>query len=293
MRHRDFRLFILGQVVSLTGTWMQNLAQSWLVWRLTQSAALVGLVGFASHLPILLLGPLGGLAADRYPRRRIVLVTQVLFLVQASCFAALALTDRVSVPLIVILALAWGLINAFDIPARQSLYIHLVGKDDLLSAISLNSVTFNSARVVGPSVAGFLVAALGEGLCFLLNAVTFLPVIGSLLLMRVVEPAREAASAPLRHLREGFQYAWRNHEIRGLLGLTAAVNFAGAPAFVLAPVVADAVFGRGSQGLGILLGAFGLGAVVGTAALASRKAVGSHRTTISASALGMAAGLTL
>ena len=290
LRHRDFRLFLFGQVVSLSGTWMQNLAVSWLVYRLTRSAALMGLVGFINHFPVLILGPIAGLAADRFPRRRIILCTQALLMLQGAILAALALSGAIQFSHIAGLALLFGLVNAFDIPARQSLYIHLVGKDDLLSAISLNSVTFNSARIVGPSIGGFLIAALGEGLCFLINSISFLPVLASILVMRVAEPVRRADESVADNLRHGLRYAWSSHDIRAFLGLTAAVNLACAPALVLAPVIADAIFHKGSQGLGLLTGSFGVGAVIGTLTLASRS-MPSHLHTIFVSALQLGCAL--
>ena len=292
LRHRDFRLFLFGQVISLSGTWMQSLAVSWLIYRLTHSAAMMGLVGFIGQIPVLVLGPIAGLAADRHPRRRIILCTQALLMLQSAILAALALSGSIKFVHIAALSLLSGLVNAFDIPARQSLYIRLVGKDDLLSAISLNSVTFNSARIVGPSIAGFLVAALGEGPCFLINSVSFLPVLASILVMRAAEPVRRPAESALANLRDGLRYAWSSHDIRGFLGLTAAANLACAPALVLAPVIADAVFHQGSQGLGLLTGAFGVGAVIGTLTLAARDRP-SHLRTIFFSALQLALALAL
>ncbi|MEZ5401350.1 MAG: MFS transporter [Bryobacteraceae bacterium] len=268
LRHRDFRLFVSGQVISLMGTWMQGVAQSWLVYRLTQSTVWMGTLGFCNHIPVLLLGPLAGLAADRLNRRRIVTVAQCLFMVQALTLAGLTLSGRITVGWLLPLAVLWGVINAFEIPARQSMYIHLVGKDDLLNAIALNSMTFNAARVVGPSIGGFCVAAFGEGVCFLVNGISYIAVIVSLLSMRSGEPERTASTAMLGHLREGFAYVWTHRRVRTLLAVTALGNLAGTPVPVLAPVFADAIFHRGSQGLGLLLGAMGVGAVTGTVVLA-------------------------
>ncbi|MDE3161418.1 MAG: MFS transporter, partial [Acidobacteriota bacterium] len=185
LRHRNFRLFLGGQGVSLIGTWMQNVAQSWLVYRLTHSELLLGTALFCSQIAVFALGPLGGLAADRFSRHRLVILTQTLSMVLAFVLAALTLTGLVQVWHILALAVVLGAINAFDMPGRQSLLIHMTSKDDLLSAISLNSAVFNAARSVGPGVAGLLVAWLGEGVCFLLNGVSFLAVIGSLLAMRL------------------------------------------------------------------------------------------------------------
>ncbi len=248
---------------------MQSLALAWLVYRLTGSTILMGTVGFVTHLPVLLLGPLAGLVCDRTSRRGVVIAAQSVFLVQASLLAWLTLSGRISVAHILALALLLGVANAFDIPGRQSLYIHMVGKEDLANAIALNSMSFNAARVVGPSIGGLLVALFGEGVCFAVNAVSYLAVIGSLLAMRHSEPERAAHSeSPLKHLAEGFRYAWRHRRVRALLIVTALANIAMTPASVLGPVFADQVFHRGSQGLGLLTGALGLGAVAGTLVLA-------------------------
>jgi len=268
LRHREFRLFLGGQVISLCGTWMQNLAQVWLIYRLTHSTVLMGTLGFASLFPVLVVGPIAGLAADRFPRRTIVVLTQWAFLLQSLTLAMLTLTGRITVPLLMALAVVAGLVNAFDIPARQSLFVHLVGEEDLPNAIALNSMSFNSARVVGPALAGFLVASVGEGLCFLFNSISYLAVIGSLWMIRLEEPGREFPSSPLTHLREGFRYAWSTRPVRMMLLVTALANLASAPVATLVPVFADAIFGRGSQGLGLLTGCLGVGAVLGTYALA-------------------------
>jgi len=247
---------------------MQGLAQSWLVYRLTHDTLLMGTIGFASHIPVLLLGPLAGLAADRYSRRRLVIVAQVGFMTQGLVMAALTFGGWINIPLILILSILWGVFNAFDIPARQALYIHLVGKEDLLNAIALNSMTFNAARIVGPSIAGFLVSAFGEGVCFLVNGLSFIGVITSLLIMRTPEPGRDFSTGAAAHLREGFQYAWRNRPVRAKLMVVALSNLAAASIIVLGPVFADAMFHMGSHGLGLLTGALGLGAVIGTLRLA-------------------------
>ncbi|MCC6538726.1 MAG: MFS transporter [Bryobacterales bacterium] len=269
MRHRDFRLFIGGQVISLVGTWMQSLALAWLVYRLTGSSVLMGAVGFATHIPVLVLGPLAGMVCDRTSRRTVVFAAQSVFLVQALLLAWLTSSGRISIPWIMVLAALLGAANAFDIPARQSMYIHIVGKDDLPNAIALNSMSFNAARIVGPSVGGFCVALFGETACFLINAASYVMVLAALTAMRGAEPApKPVAGSALRHLLGGFQYAWRHRRVRALLTVTALANLATTPASVLGPIFADQVFHRGSQGLGLLVGALGLGAVAGTLALA-------------------------
>ncbi|MBZ5576449.1 MAG: MFS transporter [Acidobacteriia bacterium] len=268
LRHRNFRLFLGGQMVSLIGTWMQSVAQSWLVYRLTHSELLLGTAWFCSQIAVFALGPLGGLAADRFSRHKLVIVTQTCSMLQAFVLAVLTLTGRVQVWHILTLAVVLGAINAFDMPGRQSLLIQMTSKDDLLSAISLNSAVFNAARSVGPGVAGLLVAWLGEGVCFLLNGVSFLAVIGSLLAMRLQPFKRKPAASPWRHLTDGFRYAREHTDVRRVLAVMAASTFANMPILVLAPVFADEIFHRGSQGLGFLMGAMGVGAAIGTLSLA-------------------------
>ena len=291
LRHRDFRRFLFGQVISLSGTWMQSLALSWLVYRLTHSTVLMGTIGFLQHIPVLALGPIAGLVADRFSRRRIVLAAQIGFTVQALALATLTLTGLIEVWHLAVLALVFGTINAFDIPARQSLYVYLVGKEDLSNAIALNSMTFNAARVVGPSLGGLFVAAFGEGVCFLINGVTYAGVIVALMTMKEVEPAREGTAAAGDHLLEGFRYAWRHRFVRSVLLMTAVANLAAAPAILLGPVFADAIFGKGSPGLGMLTGAIGIGAVIGTLVLAGQTGTSRMRSVVLQSAAGMGCGL--
>jgi len=270
LRHRNFRLFIGGQIVSLIGTWMQNVAQAWLVYRLTHSELLLGTAWFCSQIAVFALGPLGGIAADRFSRRKVVIVTQTLSMVQAFALAALTLSGRVQVWHVLALAGALGAINAFDMPGRQALVIQMTSKEDLINAISLNSATFNAARVVGPAIAGVLLAAVGEGTCFLINGVSFLAVIFSLTAMRI-PPAAPKAPAPMwRHLVDGFRYASHNCAVRRVLALMGATTLAGMPGLVLMPFFADDIFHRGARGLGVLMGAMGVGAVVGALTLARR-----------------------
>ena len=270
LRHRNFRLFVGGQMVSLIGTWMQNVAQSWLVYRLTHSELLLGTAWFCSQIAVFALGPLGGVAADRFSRHKLVILTQTCSMLQAFALAALTLSGRVQVWHILTLAVLLGAINAFDMPGRQSLLIHMTSRNDLLSAISINSAVFNAARSLGPGIAGLLVAWLGEGVCFFLNGVSFLAVIGSLLAMRLQPFERMAEASPWSHLVDGFRYARRHTEVRRVLSVMAASTFANMPVLVLAPVFADQIFHRGSQGLGFLMAAMGVGAVVGTLGLARR-----------------------
>jgi predicted MFS family arabinose efflux permease len=270
LRHRNFQLFVAGQTISLIGTFMQTVAQSWLVYRLTRSEWLLGATWFCTQIPVFVLGPLGGLAADRCSRHRIVVATQALAMLQALLLAALTLTGTVQVWHVLVLAVMLGTVNAFDMPGRQSLLIQMVGKDDLLSAISLNSAIFNAARMVGPAVAGVAVAAVGEGLCFLANGVSFVAVIGSLLAMRLPKFIAQNRESPWAHLVGGFRYAYGQPAIMALLAMVAAASLSGMPALVLMPFFADDIFHRGSQGLGFLMGAMGIGAVIGTLVLARR-----------------------
>src|SRR6516165_5584416 len=285
LRHRNFRLFLGGQGVSLIGTWMQNVAQSWLVYRLTHSELLLGTAIFCSQIAVFALGPLAGLAADRFSRHRLVIVTQTLMMVQAFVLAWLTLSGRVQVWHVLALAVVLGSINAFDIPGRQSLLIQMTSKEDLLSAISLNSAVFNTARGVGPGIAGLLVAALGEGVCFLVNGISFLAVIGGLLAMKLPRFEPKAPAPPWIHLVDGFRYAWHRTAVRRMLAVLSVATLSSAPILVLAPVFADAVFHRGSRGLGFLMAGMGVGAVIGTVGLARRTHVAGLPTVISYSAL--------
>jgi len=273
LRHRNFRLYVAGQIISLVGTRMQIVAQAWLVYRLTHSEFLLGTAWFCSQIPVFALAPLGGLAADRHSRHRLVVVTQTLSMCQALALAALTLTGKVQVWEILALGAALGTINAFDMPGRQSLIIEMTGKEDLLNAISLNSSMFNGARVAGPAIAGLLVAAFGEGICFLLNAVSFLAVIGCLLAMRLPKIRRRVEDSPWLNLVRGFQYVRGHRAVRTVLVMLAAVTIAGTPVLVLTPFFAEDIFHRGSYGLGVLMAAMGAGAVIGTLVLAWRAQV--------------------
>ncbi len=290
LRHRNFRLFLSGQIISLVGTWMQNVAQSWLVYRLTHSELLLGTAWFCSQIAVFALGPLGGLAADRFSRHKLVVITQTLSMLQAFALAALTLSGRVQVWHILALAVCLGTINAFDMPGRQALVIHMTSKEDLINAISLNSAVFNAARVVGPGIAGVLVAAVGEGVCFFLNGVSFLAVIGCLLAMRLPPLGRESSDSPWQRLIDGFRYTWHHRAVRGVLALMAAATLSGMPIFVLIPFFADSIFHRGSQGLGFLMAAMGIGAVAGALGLARRTQVAGLRRLMVYS--GLATGVT-
>jgi MFS family permease len=271
LRHRNFRLFFGGQLISLIGTWMQIIAQSWLVYRLTGSAILLGLIGFCSQIPVLVVSPLGGTIADRYHRHRIIVIAQATAMLLAFVLALLTLTNHVRIWHVFVLSAALGLVNAFDIPARQSFFIEMVGRDDLMNAIALNASMFNSARIIGPAVAGILVARIGEGWCFLANAVSYMAVLAGLCLMSVPPPSRSPVNgSALASIREGFEFAWRMQTIRSLLLLLGILSLAGMPYVVLMPIFADQVLHGGAKGLGLLMGASGLGALLGALTVGSR-----------------------
>ncbi len=294
LRHRNFQLFFGGQLISLIGTWMQTVAQSWLVYRLTGSPVLLGAVGFASQIPVTVLAPAGGTLADRRNRHRIVVATQVSSMFLAFVLAALTLTERVQVWHILVLSALLGVVNAFDIPARQAFIVEMVGKQDLMNAIGLNSSMFNGARIIGPAVAGILVAAIGEGWCFLLNALSYLAVIAGLLMMRLEpRPVEEPTATPLENILEGFRYARTTAPIRALLGLVGLASLVGMPYTVLMPVFADRILHGGARGLGILMGATGVGALLGALTLASREGVRGLGRLAAVAAAGFGATLIL
>jgi MFS family permease len=273
LRHRNFQLFFGGQIISLTGTWMQSVAQAWLVYSLTKSAFLLGAVGFASQIPVFLLAPLGGAAADRINRHRLIISTQAASMILAGILAWLTLSHRVQVPYIFVLAALLGMVNAFDIPGRQSFLIDMVGKEDLMNAIALNSSIFNGARVIGPAVAAILVARIGEGWCFALNAASYIAVIAGLLLMKVHCELRTSKNSPFEDIVEGFRWVNGTKVIRALLLLIGLVSLVGMPYTVLMPVFADEILHHGASGLGILMGATGVGALLGALTLASKTGV--------------------
>jgi MFS family permease len=258
--YRNFQLFFGGQLISLIGTWMQNVAQAWLVYRLTGSSVLLGGVSFAGQIPIFFLAPLGGIVADRRSRRRIVIGTQTASMLLACALATLTLTETVRVWHVFVLASLLGVVNAFDIPARQSFQVEMVGKADLMNAIALNSSMFNASRVIGPAIAGILVAAIGEGWCFFANAVSYLAVITGLLLMRVEEPERGApGESPLASVVEGFRFVARNMPVRAILTLLGVVSLTGMPYTVLMPIFADRILHGGPRAMGWLMGCAGGG----------------------------------
>ena len=276
LRHRNFRLFLGGQFVSLIGTWMQSVALGWLLYRLTRSPWLLGLAGFLTQIPSLLLSPLAGVLVDRWNRHWMVIGTQALAMVQALGLAALVLSNHAAVVPILFLNLVLGIANAADVPARQSFVIEMVaGSGDLPNAIALNSSIFNLARLVGPSLAGPLIALLGEGNVFLLNGLSYVAVIAALLAIRVPRsPQKEGPKSEVwAHLREGFEYVAHFAPIRALLLLLATVSLLGTPNTVLLPVFAGDVLHGDAHTYGFLVGSIGVGALVGALYMASRRTV--------------------
>jgi MFS family permease len=272
LRHRNFRLYIGGQSVSLVGTWLQMVAQSWLVYRLTASPLLLGAAGFVGQAPVFFLAPLGGAVADRVDRRRLLLLTQSSSAVLAGVLGVLTLAGHVAIGHVLVIAGLLGAVNALDIPTRQAFVVEMVGREDLPNAIALNSSAVNAARILGPAAAGFLVAAVGEGWCFVLNAVSFLAVLVSLALIRTPpRPAGEGRGSALADLTDAWRFVTGTPMVRALLLLLGLVSVMGMPYTVLMPIFADRILGGGSRGLGILLGASGIGALGAALVLASRE----------------------
>jgi MFS family permease len=274
LKHRNFQLFFSGQLISLIGTWMQNVAQAWLVYRMTGSSLLLGVVSFAGQIPVFPLAPLAGMVADRLDRRKVVIATQTASMILALILAYLTLAGRVAVWEVIVLASLMGVVNSFDIPARQSFLVEMVGREDLMNAIALNSSMFNGARIIGPAIAGILVASIGEGWCFFANGVSFIAVIIGLLLMRIAprQRERETASA-FEHIAEGFRFVRHTAPIRTVLLLLGLVSLVALPYTVLMPIFAARILHGNARTLGILGAASGTGALAGALLLASRTKV--------------------
>ena len=272
---RNYRLYFAGQGISLIGTWMQRIAQSWLVYRLTDSVFLLGIVGFSTQIPTFLVAPFAGVLVDNKNRYRILLASQIFAAIQAFILAILVLTNTVKVWHIIVLGVVLGIINAFDMPSRQSLIVEMIeNRDDLSNAIALNSTMVNGARLVGPTIAGLLIAAVGEGICFLLNALSFLAVIAALLAMKLnLPPVQKKGIAMLSNLKEGFKYAFGFPPIRAILLLLALVSIMGMPYTVLMPIFARDILRGGPHTMGFLMGSVGVGALIGAIYRASRKSV--------------------
>ncbi len=275
LQYRNYKLYFFGQGVSLIGSWMQSTALSWLVYRLTGSALLLGTVAFMTQIPSLLLCPIGGVVADRFDRRKVLMVTQATAMMQAFTLSLLVLTKTIAVWHILTLGVVNGLVFAFDSPARQSFIVDMTEDRDIIgNAIALNSTIFNSARIVGPSVAGILIAIVGEGMCFFLNGVSYLAVLGSLVLMQITPRDRDGYGAPiLQGFVDGFKYVAGSPPIRSVLLLLALISLMAMPYSVLMPIFAKNILGGDSHTYGGLLAASGVGALTGAIYLASRRSV--------------------
>lgn len=271
LHHREYRLFFSGQIVSLIGTWMQTMAQSWLVYQLTYSSVWLGIVGFLNTIPMLLFALYGGSIADRFSKHRIVLITQVLSLIQSALLFTLVVSETATVEMVCILAFTLGTINAFDVPARQSLVVELVGKEHLANAIALNSASFNGARIIGPAIGGVIIGTAGIAWCFFLNALSFFAVIIVLLRMRPVVRTAAAGVNPgfFRSLKESVDYVRSDRMLVAVLTLVAVITMFGWSYTVLLPVFADQVLMIGAVGLGNLMMSFGIGALVSAIFIAS------------------------
>ena len=293
LRHRNYRLYLTGQLVSVCGTWMQQVAQSWLVYRLTGSATLLGIVGFATQIPVFGLGPIAGVIIDRYSPHRVTVLTQSAALVQALLLSVLTLMGWVQPAHIILLGFVLGIVNAFDMPARQALVNQMVDAKDLSNAVALNSSMINAARIVGPGLAGIVVARVGEGACFTINAVSYLAVIMALLAMKLPKKSDESARQfSIAHsLVEGLRYTLATVPIRDVLLLLGLVGFMGMPYMTLMPVFAAEIHKSGADALGLMLGAVGFGALIGALFLAQRATVLGLGRIIVVATLGFGLGL--
>lgn len=275
LRYRNYRLFFMGQSISLVGTWMQRIAMPWLVYRITGSSFLLGLVGFASQFPTFVLAPFAGVLTDRWSCHRVLLITQILAMIQALILATLVLTGVINFVHILVVGIMLGCINAFDMPARQAFVVKMVvKKDDIGNAIALNSSMVNIARLLGPSIAGALIASTGEGMCFLLNGISYLFVIVSLLMMKLKENGKNSQDVSvIVGLTEGIKYIFGFAPIKSIILLLALVSLMGMPYAILMPIVAKTVFNGDAHTYGFLMSCAGIGALAGAVYLASRKSV--------------------
>jgi MFS family permease len=287
-QHRNYRLFFAGQLVSLMGTWMQSVAQAWLVYRLTHSPFLLGLTSFCAQVTVFFMASLGGMIADRVDRRKMLLATQAASMVQAAILAGLTLAGVVRVWEIIVLAFGIGLINSFDVPTRQAMTMDMVGREDLRHAIALNSMMFNLARVIGPSIAGALIAIVGEGPCFALNALSFAAVLTSLLLMRLPSRPPRRGGHPLRDILLGYRYSLRTPHIRTALMLVGVSSMFGAAYLSLLPAFARDILHGASASYGTLMTSVGIGALIGAYGLSRIREDWLHLAPIiSAASFGM------
>jgi MFS family permease len=292
MQHRNFQLFIAGQLISLIGTWMQNMAQLWLVYKLTHSAVLLGVFGFASQVPMLFLSSLGGYVGDRYERHRGVIATQTVSMILAFVLAGLTLMNLINEWELIAIAFLVGIVNAFDVPIRQAFLVQMVGKEDLPNAIALNSSIFNGARVVGPAIAGFAIAWVGEGWCFFLNGVSFVAVIVALLMMRIAPREIKASTdSPLKSFVQGFRFVMSDFPVRSSLLLLSVLSLFGLQYSVFMPIYALDILKGNALTQGYLMSSAGVGAVLGALHFAARKHYKGLARWIAATATSCALGL--
>lgn len=292
LHSRNYRLFFTGQLISLIGTWLTNVATGWLVYSLTKSAATLGIVGFVGQIPAFVLAPLAGVLVDRWRLHRVLVITQVLSMLESAALAILTLTGKITVGWIYLLYAFQGIVNAFDMPARQAFVVQMVDRpEDLPNAIALNSSMFNMARLLGPSIAGVLIALFGEGICFSIDAASYLAVIAALLMMQVPHAKPRAQKHVLAEFRDGLKYAWGFMPIRSILLLLALISLVGVPASVLMPVFAREVLHGGPLTMGFLTAASGTGALVGALLLAARKSVLGLGRLMALAATGFGAAL--
>jgi MFS family permease len=294
LQHRNFQLFIVGQLVSLIGTWMQSAAQLWLVYKLTGSAALLGVFGFANQVPILFLASVGGYVADRYNKHAGVITTQVVSMVLAFALAALTFAEAITVWEVILVAFLVGIVNAFDVPIRQAFIVQMVVREDLPNAIALNSSIFNGARVVGPAIAGFALAWKGPAWCFFFNGISFLAVLAALLAMRIPKPAiKPSEGSPLQNFIQGFRFAMNDLPIRSALLLMSLLSLLGLQYSVFLPIFAGDILHRGARGFGFLMSGAGVGAVLGALYFAGRTSYKGLARWIAATSLTCGIGLVL
>ena len=292
LKHRNFQLFIAGQLVSLIGTWMQTTAQLWLVYDLTHSPALLGIFGFANQIPMLVLASVGGYVGDRYSRHRGVIATQTISMVLAFILAGLTLSHHIREWSLIAITFLVGIVNAFDVPIRQAFFVEMVGNEDLPNAIALNSSIFNGARVVGPAIAGFAIAWIGAGWCFFLNGLSFFAVILALMAMRIQPQERKPSTeSPLQSLLQGFRFAMKDRPIRSALLLLSLLSLLGLQYSVFMPIFANDILHAGARGLGLLMSAAGVGAVLGALQFAARTTYKGLAKWIAAMSIVCACGL--
>lgn len=293
LKHRNFRLFFFGQIISLPGNWIQSIAMGWLVFRMTDSAFLLGIVGFASQIPAFFITPVAGVFADKLERRKVLLLTQLTSMFIAILLAVLIFTDHITIPIIIIGAIINGVANAIDNPFRHAFLVNMIeDRKDLPNAIALNSTMYNSARFIGPPIGGFLVAYAGEAVCFLINGLSYIAVVGSLLAMTLAKNEKQKDDSSIIHeLVGGFRYAWDTSHLRVLLALVIIVSLIGLPFQVFLPVFAKDILNGDSQTLGILTGALGAGALTGALMLANMASIKRFPALILISGLLFAGGL--